>query len=146
MSGAGFVVTVFLLVLGVAWLALPFLNRNVAVTYEEGDKGRDRLNLAAAYERALLMVRDLDEDYNLGKLPQDVYTAERARLIEQGAALLQAFEQSGGSLPTKSKRKKSDRQAAVPAPAAPTPAAEEIDPVEQAIAAYTRAREQSQGR
>jgi len=40
----------------------------------------------AAYERILQTVRDLDEDYLVGKLPAEQYTAERARWMEQGAA------------------------------------------------------------
>lgn len=140
MSGGGFVVTVFLLVIGVAWLALPFLLRRSAGEYEAGDKGRDRLNLASAYERTLLMVRDLDEDFQLGKLPEETYSSERARLVEQGASLLEALEQMGGK-PKKGKRKRGDHEEV---PAAPAPVGE-LDPVEQAIAAYTRAREKAQG-
>ncbi len=141
MSGGGFVVTVFLLVLGVAWLALPFLIRKAGVDYEAGDKGRDRLNLASAYERALLMVRDLDEDYQLGKIPPETYAVERTRLVEQGASLLEALEKAGGT-PKKGKRGKRGDQVVTPTPAP----ASDLDPVEQAIAAYTRAREQAQER
>lgn len=137
MSGGGLIVSIVMLVLGVAWLVLPYLRPDKAERDGEREKVRERLTLSAAYERALLSVRDLDEDYQVGKLSEDAYASERAHWVERGAALLEALEKAGGT-PKKGKRAKAQPNAA------PVAASTGDDPVEQAIAAYIRAREKSQ--
>ncbi len=129
MSLEGIVIAVIMLVVGIAWLALPFSRRAARQNAASPDIVREQLTLAAAYERALLSVRDLDEDYQMGKLSEQDYTAERAQWVERGGALLEALEKTGvkpGKLPRRIKA---------------APQNTEADPVEQAIAAYTRARE-----
>ena len=137
MSGGGLVICIVMLVAGIAWLALPYLRASKVEHTPEGEKIRERLALVSAYERALLTVRDLDEDFRVGKLSEEAYTSERARWVEQGCALLEALEKSGGT-PHKSRRAKTQ-----PGPE-PKTAASIDDSVEQAIAAYVRAREKSQ--
>jgi len=74
-----------------AWLAFPLLKRQDAARKAAVDPDQ-----VAAYERILQTVRDLDEDYLVGKLPAEQYTAERARWMEQGAAHLESLEKLTG--------------------------------------------------
>jgi hypothetical protein len=136
MSGGGMVVSIVMLVIGIAWLALPYVRGVRAGHTIEREKLRERFTLAAAYERALLTVRDLDEDFQVGKLSQETYVRERERWLKHGAAQLEALEKAGGS------PKKSRKSSPLP-PAQRKPSVEVDDSVEQAIAAYIRARENS---
>jgi hypothetical protein len=134
MSGFGLLITAVLLVVALAWLALPWLRKSRAGSVDPA-QARERDALLTSYERILNTIRDLDEDFQVGKLSQAAYTAERARWAEQGAATLEALEKIGGR-PAKATGKKARK--AAPAAAHETPAE---DPVEQAIAAYARARD-----
>ncbi len=129
MSVTGILIGVLMLVGSLAWLAFPLLKRQGAARITAVDPEQ-----VAAYERILQTVRDLDEDYLVGKLPAEQYTAERARWMEQGAAHLESLEKLTG----KPAHKKSPH--AKPAPAQMDSAGQD-DAVEQAIAAYIRARE-----
>ncbi|MBE2270398.1 MAG: hypothetical protein IAE80_19335 [Anaerolinea sp.] len=130
MSGEALVLSILILALGTLYLALPFIRGGKVK--ENSEQARERLKLVAAYERALMTVRDLDEDYQVGKLSQETYAAERARWTEHGAMLLEMIEQKNGEGKKSSKRSK---------PAPETASAADDDAVEQAIAAYVRARE-----
>jgi hypothetical protein len=136
MSGGGLVVCIVMLVIGVAWLAMPYLRGAKTAHVLDGEKARERLTLAAGYERALVTVRDLDEDFQVGKLSAETYAAERERWLKIGAAQLEALEQAGGT-PKKSK------QAQTQPMTERTRSAEIDDSVEQAIAAYIRARDKA---
>lgn len=142
MSSTGLIVSIVMLLGGLAWLALPYLRGNRAALSAQRDSLRERPLLAARYERALMSVRELDEDYAVGKLSPEVYATERARWVEEGAILLEALEKAGGAPERKGRHAKPARHE-TPAPAAP---ATTEDPVEQAIAAYMRAREGSRSK
>lgn len=137
MSGGGLVVSILMLVLGIAWLVLPYLRGGSAGRAVDSEQQRQRASLIAAYERTLQTVRDLDEDFQVGKLSQDDYASERGMWVERGAALLETLEKTGG-VSKKTKTAKSQ------SPAKVVSSATSDDPVEQAIAAYARAREKSQ--
>ncbi|MBK8031036.1 MAG: hypothetical protein IPK17_16430 [Chloroflexi bacterium] len=131
MSGGGLIIGIVMLLAGLAYLALPFV-RGSRGSWET-EQERERLRMIAAYERALVTVRDLDEDYHVGKLTQEIYEAERQRWTEHGAMLLQKLEETAaGDAKQNSKRRKTVE-----------PTVSEEDAVEQAIAAYVRAREQT---
>ncbi len=138
MSSTGLIVSIVMLLVGIAWLGLPYLRSNRLMLNQQREELLARPILAARYERAVATVRELDEDFQVGKLSQETYATERARWVEEGAALVEALEKSGGA-PERAKAKKA-KAVRQPAPA-PTD-----DPVEQAIAAYARAREQSRGK
>lgn len=89
MSIGGMIAAVALLVVTVAWILYPLL-RVRANAQLSRQKERDAL--LTDYERVLLVLRDLDEDYNTGKLPQDVYDVERAQWTERGVMVLQRIE------------------------------------------------------
>lgn len=139
MSSEGIVISIIAAVLSAAWLALPLVRQGRAARQAERAKLRERANLVAAYERALVSVRDLDEDFAVGKLSQEQYEVERVHWTEQGATILAALEANGKP---SAKAAKAQQRAAKPAV---QPVSVEDDPVEQAIAAYARARKSAQG-
>jgi len=96
MSIEGILASAIIFVIGVMWLANPF--RNQANIHSQLMKQQDRQSLLNAYERLLGRLRDLDEDFNLGKMPEADYQQERAQLAEKGAALLAKIEQSLGKI------------------------------------------------
>jgi hypothetical protein len=133
MSTTGLVISVVIAALGLAWLALPLVRRSAAA--DGGAVTREREVLLTTYERILATVRDLDEDYQIGKVSPDAYNAERAHWTEKGAAVLQALEKTGSPHSAHAKILHPAQKAAE------TTSAD--DPIEQAIAAYVRAREQA---
>ena len=96
MSIEGILASAIIFVIGVMWLANPF--RNQANIHSQLMKQQDRQSLLNAYERLLGRLRDLDEDFNLGKMPEADYQQERAQLAEKGAVLLAKIEQLLGGL------------------------------------------------
>ncbi|MFN8530536.1 MAG: hypothetical protein U0670_18180 [Anaerolineae bacterium] len=146
MSLSGVIAAIALLVIGSAWVLLPFLRGGVLKSEAERAKDREELSIAAAYERTLMTVRDLDEDFQVGKLPQEVYAAERARWAEHGAKLLHMMEaETAAEQPKKSKHNKHSHStdAAAKTVTANTASSGTDDPVEAAIAAYAKARERA---
>ncbi|HRF95716.1 MAG TPA: hypothetical protein PLZ51_10995, partial [Aggregatilineales bacterium] len=93
---------------------------------------QDRQSLLNAYERLLSRLRDLDEDYNLGKMPQADYEIERKQLAERGATLLAQIETTLGGVKS--------------APKPPTGDADAVldSAIEQAIANYVAANTQEE--
>jgi hypothetical protein len=138
MSSTGLIVSIVMLLGGLAWLGLPYLRGNRTALGVQRETLRERPTLAARYERALLSVRELDEDYSVGKLSPEAYATERARWVEEGAALLEALEKTSGA-PDRKARKAARHET-------PPPIADADDPVEQAIAAYMHAREGSRSK
>lgn len=127
MSIPGILMALVLVALSVAFVALPLVransNRSRAALAR---KARDEV--LTAYERVLTTIRDLDEDFQTGKLAEAEYQEERARRVQQGAALLQHLETLDA--------------AQTPPPSAETPApavAVADDEVEALIARYAQA-------
>lgn len=50
-------------------------------------------NLQAEHQRVLEALLELDADWELGKVPEDVYRPQRQQLLAEGAAVLRALEQ-----------------------------------------------------
>lgn len=91
---------VFALVLAtgiIALIAAPLLRREPARQDAQNqlvDKQRERLQLY--YERVLRNIRDLDEDYSLGKLDEASYQQEREEWAQRGVQVLKALENLTG--------------------------------------------------
>ncbi len=135
MSSAGLVLSLVVVVLTVAFLALPLIRaRRAAASPSELLHQQQRAQLLNAYERVLLTIRELDEDFHTGKLSEEVYTSERAVWSEQGVTLLQSLERLNGQPST--------RSAEVPRTAEQgTQIDKELDDaVEQVIANYVKSR------
>lgn len=91
MSIPGILVALVLVALSVSIVALPLLRANNSRSRQAlARKARDEI--LTAYERVLTVIRDLDEDFQTGKLQQAEYQEERARRVQQGTALLQQLE------------------------------------------------------
>ncbi len=93
MSPEGIGVAIALLVITALWVAAPLLNRELRSANQLTTVQRQRL--AAHYERVLTNIRDLDEDFGLHKLDEEVYRAERERWIERGIQILVEIDNSG---------------------------------------------------
>lgn len=145
MSIEGLIVALGMLALCLLYLALPFLRlRRSSGMVEQINQQKQREVLLNAYERVLSTIRDLDDDFNTGKLAEDVYQTERAQWSERGVALLQALEQADTSKTVKAKAAgKSANGKAAPTDAPADKALD--DAVEQAIANYIKAKSGSGG-
>lgn len=118
----------------VAVILLPFFRRqSLAQDPQRVAHVKQRAELVAAYERTLGTIRDMDEDYQVGKLAKGEYELNRARWAERGVSLIQAIEALDGKkapLPTKQRKAVAQQQSADKAL---------DDAMEQAIASYARA-------
>ncbi len=143
MSAEALMITLLIAAAGLFWLAQPFMQRGSTLKGAELKLYKEREALLTSYERILGVIRDLDEDYNLGKLQQADYTAERASWAAQGAAVLEALEKLTGS-PMRavktSKTSKAARQQPEPAEAGSDPDMVLDAAIEQAIAKYVEAK------
>jgi hypothetical protein len=61
---------------------------------------RDQTPLQTQYEAVVMSLRDLDFDYQTGKLLEADYQLQRERLMQLGADLLRRLDEQGASLPT----------------------------------------------
>jgi hypothetical protein len=131
------IISLVILALGLVWLAVPFVRGGARVNAAETARQKERDTLLTSYERILSVLRDLDEDYRLGKLAEADYFAEREQWAGQGAAVLAALEKAGGHKPTHmTKAKQKAARTAQPDADAALDAA-----IEQAIASYVSAKE-----
>ncbi len=133
MSIEGLIAAGVILALSAAYLIWPYWNaaRHPGLNSEQ-QRARD--TLLTSYERVLAAIRDLDEDYQAGKLAAERYQAERAEWAERGVTVLQALDAYAPSpAPVKTKR---------PAKAAvqTNPDDQLDDAVERAIADYVRVK------
>ncbi|MCU0479847.1 MAG: hypothetical protein MUE54_01390 [Anaerolineae bacterium] len=127
MSIEGILLSAFLFLTSMMILAYPFVSKTVS--HDALSRQQDRQSLLNSYERLLARLRDLDEDYRLGKMPQADYEIERHQLAERGATLLAQIEKSFGGL------KYDEIPTSVPVPDAKADA--ELDTaIEAAIANY----------
>ncbi len=96
MSTAGLIIGIGLAgLVGLAILA-PLLEGGPEVR-RDGPRGTSRQNRAletlhAEKMRVLRSIRDLDFDYDMGKLPDDAYAAQRIALIRLGVAILRRID------------------------------------------------------
>lgn len=78
-----------LLVLVSLYIARPLLEkRGSAVTQEEHDLSA----LLAERDRMINALQELDFDYALGKIPEEDYPAQRARMLQYGAEILRKLD------------------------------------------------------
>lgn len=104
MSVMGIIAAIFVLGVGLAWVFSPlFLAR-----FEFGAEAKRRQEqdeLLALYERVVVVIRDLDDDFNTGKLPRAEYEVDRERWTQRGVEIMQALEKiNGGSIKDKAQQ------------------------------------------
>lgn len=98
MSIEGLVIAVFIALLVLLLVALPFLSRGRQKTVDAlQEKQRERL--LVYYERVLRNIRDLDEDHALGKIADDEYQQERELWAARGVQVLKALDTLAGGAP-----------------------------------------------
>lgn len=133
MDIAAIVIVLVIAGVGLLWLAFPFFNR-AGLQAEGAFKQRDREKLLVDYERILTTIRELDDDFRLGKLSQETYQMEREAWAEQGTILVEQLEKLKASTPSRPPKSKP--------PKGPQPDADsDLDAaLEQAIAKYAKAK------
>jgi hypothetical protein len=88
MSGLTIFITIVAAGAALAWMIAPLL---FASEEERQAKRQDaeRERLLVLYEQVLRSVRDLDDDYALGKMPQAEYKLERDEWMARGVQILE---------------------------------------------------------
>ncbi|MCU0511974.1 MAG: hypothetical protein MUE40_05310 [Anaerolineae bacterium] len=126
MSTTGLIISLVILAFGLAWIASPLLGR----ARRKGASTLERDELLTRYERVLSAIRDLDEDYQTGKLNAEAYQEERSVWAQRGVLVLQRLEEQGG-LP---------RAGADFRPAAAADTSHVDDELEAAVARYVQSK------
>jgi len=82
-----FTLAIFILV--AMYLYAPFMERRARrVTEEEHELSA----LMAERDRVINALQELDFDFNLGKIPEEDYPAQRASLLQKGADILRSID------------------------------------------------------
>lgn len=96
MSAGGYLLLIFFSAFALLIILLPLLSRRQAAQSDfEVEFGKMPLvqQLAQEREAVLQALRDLEFDYQTGKLAQADYLPQREALLERGAQLLRRLEQ-----------------------------------------------------
>jgi hypothetical protein len=136
METGSLIIVLIIAALGAGVLALPFVRRHGS--NEASQREKERTVLVNDYARVVSSLRDLEEDHNTGKLSDEAYEVEKARLSEQGVILLESLDKEG-LLPA------SRRNGAPPTPGSAPVTADAADQaldeaLEAAIARYASAK------
>ena len=107
MEIAAILLTLGVIILVGLYLYAPFLERQARhVTQEEHELSA----LMAERDRVVNSLQELDFDFNLGKIPEGKYPAQRAALLQKGADILRSIDsfspQSGSPQDTESRLEK----------------------------------------
>ncbi|MCU0511243.1 MAG: hypothetical protein MUE40_01605 [Anaerolineae bacterium] len=91
MSVEGLLLALLLAGLTSAWVGRPLLRRqgDVAAVFLSKQQERAR----AYYERVLANIRDLDEDFNTGKISPEEYASEREQWVQRGMIVLKLIDE-----------------------------------------------------
>ena len=90
MSIPGLLLALLMALLALAVVAYPLLRgHSLPATESQHD------DIDARYERALLNIRDLDEDHATGKLDAESYKADREAWVRRGIELLRMMDERG---------------------------------------------------
>lgn len=92
MSIEGLVVSFLLLLVVVVMVAVPLLRRASDNRVEDIRVHKQHERLLIYYERVLTNIRDLDEDYSMGKMLDDDYALEREEWTQRGIQVLKALD------------------------------------------------------
>jgi hypothetical protein len=137
-----------LLILVAMFVSRPLFEHSAVMV---SDEEQEHSALLAERDRVVNALRELDFDHQMGKIPEDAYTIQRASLVQRGADLLrQLDEQDGG---TRDEQDVNERlEAAISARRAetlqrgvPDSSAGQDDEIEALIAARRRARQEKTG-
>ncbi len=88
MSIAGLAIALFLVLVALIAVAYPFWRPAGVKVEADANLRRQRERVRRYYERVLVNIRDLDEDYLTEKLSEADFQAERAVWVNRGVRLL----------------------------------------------------------
>lgn len=91
MSVEGLLISLVLIVAGIAGIVFPLFRGAIAKTGTHAVRARHS-NLTQRYTQVLATIRDLDDDYSVGKILVEEYDVERQRWAQQGVQLLKEIE------------------------------------------------------
>jgi rubrerythrin len=99
-----------ILLLAAAFIGRPFFVKDARYIRKQNPAegaAKDKLDhihssLLAEKERILSSIQELDFDYSLHKVPEDLYPIQRVELLQQAAGLLKELEDMGFAHETKS--------------------------------------------
>jgi hypothetical protein len=78
-----------LLILVVIYISRPLMERSsTSGNYPE----RDISNLLAERDQVVATIQELDDDYNLGKIPSENYPSQRLTLLQNGVEILRKID------------------------------------------------------
>lgn len=92
MSIEGIIVSLVILLLAAAIVALPLWRGRGQAAAANALLQKQRERLLVYYERVLTNIRDLDEDYTTGKIASENYTQERETWMQRGIQVLRALD------------------------------------------------------
>jgi len=87
--GAIFLILAVLIAVGM-YLYGPFMSRGQRTATIESQKIS---SLMAERDRVISALRELDFDFNLGKIPEEDYPTQRASLLQKGAEILKKLDE-----------------------------------------------------
>ena len=73
----------------VIYIGRPLLETSPAGA---GHSDQEISTLLASRDQVVTAIQDLDDDYNLGKIPEEIYSAKRSDLLENGAMVLRQID------------------------------------------------------
>lgn len=111
------------------YLMTPLMGNRARVAMEEP---QEVSSLLAEQERLLNALQELDFDFQLGKIPEGDYPAQRLDLLQKGTEVLKRLDALGASRPAV--------QRAVPSAASPDAGLLTDDEIESMLAARRKAR------
>jgi len=87
--GAIFFILAVLVLIGM-YLYSPFITRA-----RQADRGGEHelSSLMAERDRVITLLQELDFDFKLGKVPEDVYPVQRSELLKKGAEVLRRLDE-----------------------------------------------------
>lgn len=80
----------------VIYIIRPLMERQV-ISPNMSDQNLS--TLLAQRDQVVSAIKELDDDYNLGKIPSDIYPTQRQTLLQSGVEILQKID-TQGSLPS----------------------------------------------
>lgn len=130
MSTQGLLVSLVIMVLGLAWIVYPLFSREVYSGGKQALVLKQYGELQRRYAQTITAIRELDEDHATGKISSEEYEVERQRRAQQGVEVLKAIDNMGKNNP-----------ALKPAASRAVPKAKDVsidDAIEDAVAQYLK--------
>ena len=93
MSVAGLLISLLVLLFGIAWIVIPFFEPNIKKSSAVTSAQLERAELSRQYTQTLSTIRELDEDLSTGKIQPEDHEHERHLWAQHGVQILKAIDQ-----------------------------------------------------